>query len=58
MVCPLRQGNVMGFVAVKEFIQGKLMVSSTKSTPQDFNTYECSLGIWGDLSDGQAHEVS
>ena len=58
MVCPLRRGNVMGSVVVKEFVQGKLMVSSTKSTPQDFSTYESSLGVRGDLSDGQTQKIS
>ena len=48
----------MGSVAVKEFIQGKLTVSSTKSTPQDFSTYESSPGIQGDLSVGQAQKIS
>ena len=58
MVCPLRRGDVMGFVAIKEFVQGKLTVSSTKVTLQDFNTYESSPGIRGDLSDGQAQKIS
>ena len=48
----------MGSVAVKEFVQGKLTVSSTKVTLQDFNTYESSPGIRGDLSDGQAQKIS
>ena len=48
----------MGFVAVKEFVQGKLTVSSTKSTPQDFSTYESSPGIRGDLSDEQTQKIS
>ena len=33
-------------------------MSSTKTTPRDFSSYEGPPGVWGNLGDGYAQEVS
>ena len=45
MVCPLRRSNMMGPVAEKEFVQGKLTVASIQTAPQDLSSYKSSPSI-------------
>ena len=45
---------MLGLVAVKELVEGKLMVPTTKLTLDHFSSNEYSPCIGSDLVDGQA----
>jgi len=57
MVDALRERDMLGLVVVKELVEGKLTVPTTKLTLNHFSSNKYSPCIGSDLADGQSQII-